>query len=204
MFQIRNIENQMLYPVCSNSYANIDNTLTEWIRFLSYIKPEDKEFLNELNGRSLDELTTDEIKRYLKIKEQKTMAELFTKYRNKDCTKKEHDSVYSYMKNSLRDFMKSRLTGDELNKSREILEKFRAKEVPELKSYIKSKMNNYADLTLVEAYILYEVKEIEYYKKENETNSKIRNRQKERESTLRKSLIKDYGLPRKNTKLLRN
>lgn len=197
MFQIRNIENQMLYPVCSNSYANIDHTLDEWIRFLSYIKPEDKEFLNELNCRSLDELTTDEIKRYLKIKEQKTMAELFTKYRNKDCTKKEHDSVYSYMKNSLRNFMKSRLTEDELNESREILEKFRAKEVPELKSYIKSEMNNYADLTLVGAYILYEVKEIEYYKKENETNSKIRNRQKERESTLRKSLIKDYGLPRK-------
>ena len=46
MFQIRNIENQMLYPVCSNSYANIDHTLDEWIRFLSYIKPEDKEFLN--------------------------------------------------------------------------------------------------------------------------------------------------------------
>lgn len=197
MFQIRDIENQMLYPVCSNSYANIDHTLDEWIRFLSYIKPEDKEFLNELNCRSLDELTTDEIKRYLKIKEQKTMAELFTKYRNKDCTKKEHDSVYSYMKNSLRNFMESRLTEDELNESREVLEKFRAKEIPELKSYIKSKMNNYADLTLVEAYVLYEVKEIEYYKKGNETNSKIRNSQKERESTLRKSLIKDYGLPRK-------
>ena len=74
MFQIRNIENQMLYPVCSNSYANIDHTLDEWIRFLSYIKPEDKEFLNELNCRSLDELTTDEIKRYLKIKEQKTFS----------------------------------------------------------------------------------------------------------------------------------
>ena len=136
MFEIR-VENNLLYPVSSISHANIDHTLDEWIRFLSYVSPDDESFLNKLNGKSLEQLTTDEIKKYLKIKEQKTMADLFIKYKNKACTRKEHDSVYKYMKNSLEDFMKSKLTENELNESCKTLAVFRKKEILELEDYIK-------------------------------------------------------------------
>lgn len=129
MFKIMG-ENKLLYPVSSLSNANIDHTLDEWIRFLSYVSPDDEIFLNKLNGKSLEQITTDEIKRYLKIKEQKIMADLFIKYKNKDCTKKEHDSVYEYMRNSLKDFMRSKLTEDELNESCKILAVFRKKKYP--------------------------------------------------------------------------
>lgn len=63
MFEIR-VENKLLYPVSSLSHANIDHTLDEWIRFLSYVSPDDESFLNKLNGKSLEQLTTDEIKKY--------------------------------------------------------------------------------------------------------------------------------------------
>ena len=196
MFEIR-VENNLLYPVSSISHANIDHTLDEWIRFLSYVSPDDESFLNKLNGKSLEQLTTDEIKKYLKIKEQKTMADLFIKYKNKECTRKEHDSVYKYMKNSLEDFMKSKLTENELNESCKTLAVFRKKEILELEDYIKDKMSNYNSLTLVDAYILYEVREIRYNKKTDEINNKIRNDQIERQINLKKNLVKSYGPRRK-------
>ena len=196
MFEIR-VENNLLYPVSSLSHANIDHTLDEWIRFLSYVSPDDESFLNKLNDKSLEQLTTDEIKKYLKIKEQKTMADLFIKYKNKACTRKEHDSVYKYMKNSLEDFMKSKLTENELNESCKTLAVFRKKEILELEDYIKDKMSNYNSLTLVDAYILYEVREIRYNKKTDEINNKIRNDQIERQINLKKNLVKSYGPRRK-------
>lgn len=196
MFEIR-VENKLLYPVSSLSHANIDHTLDEWIRFLSYVSPDDESFLNKLNVKSLEQLTTDEIKKYLKIKEQKTMADLFIKYKNKECTRKEHDSVYKYMKNSLEDFMKSKLTENELNESCKTLAVFRKKEILELEDYIKDKMSNYNNLTLVDAYILYEVREIRYNKKTDEINNKIRNDQIERQINLKKNLVKSYGPRRK-------
>ena len=55
-------------------------------------------------------------------------------------------------------------------------------------------MSNYNNLTLVDAYILYEVREIRYNKKTDEINNKIINKQKVQEKILRKSLVKDYGL----------
>lgn len=58
-------------------------------------------------------------------------------------------------------------------------------------------MSNYNNLTLVDAYILYEVKEIRYNKKTDELNNKIRNDQIERQINLKKNLVKDYGLRRK-------
>lgn len=196
MFEIR-VENKLLYPVSSLSHANIDHTLDEWIRFLSYVSPDDESFLNKLNGKSLEQLTTDEIKKYLKIKEQKTMADLFIKYKNKECTRKEHDIVYKYMKNSLEDFMKSKLTENELNESCKTLAVFRKKEILELEDYIKDKMSNYNSLTLVDAYILYEAREIRYNKKTDEINNKIRNDQIERQINLKKNLVKSYGPRRK-------
>ena len=196
MFEIR-VENNLLYPVSSLSHANIDHTLDEWIRFLSYVSPDDESFLNKLNVKSLEQLTTDEIKKYLKIKEQKTMADLFIKYKNKECTRKEHDSVYKYMKNSLEDFMKSKLTESELNELCKTLAVFREKEILELEDYIKDKMSNYNSLTLVDAYILYEVREIRYNKKTDEINNKIRNDQIERQINLKKNLVKSYGPRRK-------
>ena len=196
MFEIR-VENKLLYPVSSLSHANIDHTLDEWIRFLSYVSPDDESFLNKLNGKSLEQLTTDEIKKYLKIKEQKIMAGLFIKYKNKECTRKEHDSVYKYMKNSLEDFMKGKLTENELNESCKTLAVFREKEILELEDYIKDKMSNYNSLTLVDAYILYEVREIRYNKKTDEINNKIRNDQIERQINLKKNLVKSYGPRRK-------
>ena len=84
-----------------------------------------------------------------------------------------------------------------MNESCKTLAVFRKKEILELEDYIKDKMSNYNSLTLVDAYILYEVREIRYNKKTDEINNKIRNDQIERQINLKKNLVKSYGPRRK-------
>lgn len=191
---INDNEDILLYPVKSDSFANISNVLDEWIRFLSYLKPEELLYLNELNSKILNELTTQEIEQYLKIKKQRAMSELFVKYRNRDCTKEEHDQVIKFMDNSLKSFMRERLTEEEIKKSYILLGEFEQMSKSELNEYIDKQKNNYYNLNVFEAYILYEVREISYNRDNSELNDRIRSNQIERENKLRKSLIRDYGL----------
>lgn len=191
---INNNEDILLYPVKSDSFANISNVLDEWIRFLSYLKPEELLYLNELNSKILNELTTQEIEQYLKIKKQRAMSELFVKYRNRDCTKEEHDQVIKFMDNSLKSFMRERLTEEEIKKSYILLGEFEQMSKSELNEYIDKQKNNYYNLNVFEAYILYEVREISYNRDNSELNDRIRSNQIERENKLRKSIIRNYGL----------
>lgn len=191
---INNNEDILLYPVKSDSFANISNVLDEWIRFLSYLKPEELLYLNELNSKILNELTTQEIEQYLKIKKQRAMSELFVKYRNRDCTKEEHDQVIKFMDNSLKSFMRERLTEEEIKKSYILLGEFEQMSKSELNEYIDKQKNNYYNLNVFEAYILYEVRKISYNRDNSELNDRIRSNQIERENKLRKSIIRNYGL----------
>lgn len=187
-------DNILSYPIKSDSYANIGNVLDEWIRFSSYLKPEELLYLNELNSKSLNELTVQEIEQYLKIKKQIAMSKLFVKYKNRNCTKEEHDQVIAFMDTSLKSFMKERLTEAEIKKSYILLVEFEKMSKSELNEYIDKQMNHYDNLNIFEAYILYKVREIKYNRDNNEYYDKIRSSQIERENNLRKSLIRDFGL----------
>ena len=189
---INNNVDVLLYPLKS-SPANSDTTLDEWIRFSSYIKPEELLFLNKLNSKPIDQLTTDEIGKYHKFKELKMMPQLFKKYKDRNCSKEEYDRVIKYMDNSLETFMRDRLTEEEVQQSYKLLSQFRKMSILELDEYIEKQMINYNNLTLLEAYILYEVKEIKYFKMNGEVIEKIRNEQIERHNDLVRSLIRDYG-----------
>ena len=191
---INNSDDVLMYPVISDSIPNRNNVLDEWIRFLSYFKPEELLFLNELDSKTTDQLTIKEMEEYHKIKKQMEMSELFTKYKNKNCSKEEHELVVKHMDNSLKDFMKERLTEEEIKQSRKILSEFRKMSEFELGKYIDRQMTNYNNLTILEAYILYEVREIKNYKYNSELNEKIRTDKSEREIALKRRYINDYGL----------
>ena len=122
------------------------------------------------------------------------MSELFVKYRNRDCTKEEHDQVIKFMDNSLKSFMRERLTEEEIKKSYILLGEFEQMSKSELNEYIDKQKNNYYNLNVFEAYILYEVREISYNRDNSELNDRIRSNQIERENKLRKSIIRNYGL----------
>ena len=96
-------------------------------------------------------------KKYLLIKKQLWMAQLFTRYKNKDCTKEEIQSVITFMKTPLSSFIKERLTSEEQEEASYYLSKLET--IEELQIYQEEKQKDYHNLSIVEAYILFEAKE---------------------------------------------
>lgn len=179
------------YPVSCDSYANVRNALEIWIKFTGLSK-EEIDYINELNQFPIYLIDVDKIKKYLRIRERIEISKLLIKYKNKDCTQEEHDKVLDYMHNtSLRNLVNSRLSEEEKKKVRLILNDFET--IDDLKKYIESKDNDYTELNIYDAYILFYAKEKLYSIEQIELNDKIRNEQIERASNLKKSLIRDYG-----------
>ena len=184
----------MSYIVPVSYGSNIEDTLNEWIRFSSYLKPKELAFFKEVSKKQINQLTPNEIKKYNKIQNQKKLSKLFIKYKNQTCNQEEYDQVSKFMENSLESFMEKRLTKGEIKKSYTILSEFKKLSIETLNEYIDEQMRKYKELSLFEAYILYKVKIIRYNKVNNETNDKIFNDKMEKGNNLRKKLIKDYGL----------
>lgn len=191
---INDNEDKLSYLVKSRSNANLDTLLDDWIKFLSYVKPDELSFLNEIEKKSPTCLTDLELEKYLKIKNQQLICKLFIKYKNKNCTKEEHNQVFNYMDNNIEKYMCERLTKEEIEYADEKLIDFRNLSQSDLQQYIDKQMINYNNLTLFDIYILYKVREIKYNKSSLEFFEKNRDEQLERHISLKKSLIKDYGL----------
>ena len=67
-------ENSMSYIVPVSYGSNIEDTLNEWIRFSSYLKPKELAFLKEVSKKQINQLTPNEIKKYNKIQNQKKLS----------------------------------------------------------------------------------------------------------------------------------
>lgn len=83
--------------------------------------------------------------------------------------------------------MNKRLTKEEIEQANKLLIEFNKMLKPELIKYIDKQIIKYDKLTILEAYILYKVKEIEYNKEISELNNKIRDEQIERNIALKRS-----------------
>ena len=180
------------YPVSCDSYANVSNALEIWIKFTSYFSKEEIEYINELNQLPIYLILADKIQKYLKIREKMELSKLLIKYKNRKCTQEEHDKVVDYMQNtSLRNLVNSRVSEEEKEKVSLFLNDFET--IGDLKKYIESKDNDYTELSIHDAYILFYAKEKLYNIEQSELNDKIRNEKIEKASSLKKSLIRDYG-----------
>ena len=84
-------ETPLLYPMISEEYANLDNPIDIWIKFTSYLKPDEAILLENKDVNSIQE------NEYLRIKKQLMISRLLLKYKNKDCSKEEYDLVTNYM-----------------------------------------------------------------------------------------------------------
>lgn len=107
---INNSNISLSYLVISDSYANLENALDIWIKFTSYLKPDEVLLLEKLQNKNINSVPLDEINEYLKIKKQVAISELLLKYKKKECNKEEHDLAFNFMHTSLTSFVRSRLT----------------------------------------------------------------------------------------------
>lgn len=70
-------ETPLLYPMISEEYANLDNPIDIWIKFTSYLKPDEAILLENKDVNSIQK------NEYLRIKKQLMISRLLLKYKNK-------------------------------------------------------------------------------------------------------------------------
>ena len=158
----------------SEEYANLDNPIDIWIKFTSYLKPDEAILLENKDVNSIQK------NEYLRIKKQLMISRLLLKYKNKDCSKEEYDLVTNYMNStSLQSLIQTKLTKEEI-------EYF-------IKEYIESQQKKFEELSAYESYVLLKAKEKIYNLKQRKVKEQIRIEQVRRTDNLIKGLTRDYG-----------
>lgn len=137
-------ETPLLYPVGCEEYANLDNLIDIWIKFTSYLKPDEPALLEKLGNKSLDSIQISKINEYSRIKNQLMISELFLKYKNKNCSKEEYDIVTRFMDSmSLQTLIKTKLTEDEIELASKAISKL--KTIEQLEEYIESQQKKFEE-----------------------------------------------------------
>lgn len=179
-------ETPLLYPMISEEYANLDNPIDIWIKFTSYLKPDEAILLENKDVNSIQE------NEYLRIKKQLMISRLLLKYKNKDCSKEEYDLVTNYMNStSLQSLIQTKLTEEESELASKFVSKLET--IEQLKEYIESQQKKFEELSAYESYVLLKAKEKIYNLKQRKVKEQIRIEQVRRTDNLIKGLTRDYG-----------
>ena len=182
------------YVTITDSYAN-KNTLDIYIKFMSCLEDDELKFLESLKDKDIFSLSQIDLDKYYRIRTQLNMTELLKKYKNRECTKEEHDRVIEYMENNpLKTFVRSKISINDKYKAQKFIENLSNESKESSKKYIELQESKYDELSIYDSYVLFELKEYLYNIEQNELNDRIRKESLERETKLRKSLIRDYGL----------
>ena len=184
--------NKLLYVVKRSSFGVRIDVLDEWIKWLSYVN-DDEKYLSE-NNKSLKEMSLEELKKYQDIQSQLLMCELFKKYSKKQCSKEEHDIVYNYMNNSIIDLMNTKINDQEREEIEKNLKHLKKQSIVDVEGFIELKLKNYKELSKVDAYVLHFISIYNYDRICDQKSEEIKQNSNKRNMSLRKSLIKDYGI----------
>lgn len=185
-------ETPLLYPVRGIEYLNINNDIDIWIKFTSYLKPDEKALLEKLENKSLDSIQRSEINEYSRIKNQLMISELFLKYKNKDCSKEEYGIVTRFMDSmSLQTLIKTKLTEEEIELASKTISKLET--IEQLEEYIESQPKKFEELNAYESYIFLLAKEKLHNLNQDKVREQIKIEQARRTDNLIKGLINDYG-----------
>ena len=185
--------NKLLYAVKCSSFGVRIDVLDEWIKWLSYVNDDDEKYLSE-NNKSLKEMSLEELKKYQDIQSQLLMCELFKKYSKKQCSKEEHDIVYNYMNNSIIDLMNTKINDQEREEIEKNLKHLKKQSIVDVEGFIELKLKNYKELSKVDDYVLHFISIYNYDRICNQKSEEIKQNSNKRNMSLRKSLIKDYGI----------
>ena len=161
--------------IYGNVFGNIP-PIIEWIKWLSYEPEFEKNRIEHLISKGINNLSYEEINELNYYMKRKRMAQLFKKYDNMECSKEEYMEVYDYMSNeSIINLMSSKLTRDEIQYAKEEITRLIELSNEELNKKIKieSQKNYYLNLSMVDAYILHIIDRIIYVRNMNEFNNRL-------------------------------
>ena len=118
---IKNYEEELYYPVKCDSVANINNALDIWMKFSNHLTTDELLFMDGLKNKELNAFSQTELDKYHRIKKQLDFSKLLLKYKNKSCTREEHNFVSQFMNTSLKEFVKSKVTKEQQESAERII-----------------------------------------------------------------------------------
>ena len=131
----------------------------EWIKWLNYIPPFQQERVNRLLSKTAFDLTDDEIEELRIYKKEMKMASIAKIYGEEKINKKDALEYIDYAnQRNLEQLIKRKLTSEEYKKAREVAHQLvRDLSYNELLDYCRDKGKNFAELSMVDSFILREV-----------------------------------------------
>ena len=152
------------------------NPYIEWIKWLSYIPEFQRERLQILNSKIVEDISLDELDEIREYKYQTRMLNLLKKYGTSDISKEEYREVYEFMANhSIDDLMLSKLSIEEIRYATEQIKNFSQLSNEELRRKVKEeqKEDNYKKLSMLNSYILHIISRFDFTRNIAKLNSEI-------------------------------
>ncbi len=152
------------------------NPYIEWIKWLSYESKYEIELCHLVEEKTNVEIPDDELEQVNKIKRNRVFANLFKKYGTSECSKEEYMMVYNYMcTESIEQLMISKLSTQELSYAKEKIIYFSQLPSEELSKKIdkEKKEDVYYQLSMVDAYILHMISNINFARNKERLSQEI-------------------------------
>ncbi len=172
--------------------------IIEWMKWLSYEPEFERKRMGYLDSKKISELSYEELKEASIYSRNKIFARLFQIYGTKECSEEEYMKVYDFMcQESIEKFMLSKLTSEELQFAKQEIGRLCKCPTEELHAKVieEKKPENYAKLSMVEAYILHIISNAYYKSCVSEADQEIKT-QREKYSLFREKDINfgPYGI----------
>ena len=152
--------------IYGNKIGNIYPSI-EWFKWLSYIPEFEKERIEYLDSKKISELSYEELEEASIYIRNKIFTRLFRIYGTSECSEEDRIKVFDFMhKESIEKLMLSKLTSEELQYAKQEITRLckTSKEQLHAKVTEESKPENYAQLSMVDSYILHIISNINYVK----------------------------------------
>lgn len=139
----------------------------EWIKWLSYESEYEKKKIEYFNSKEVSELSEEELEEKNRYERNRTFARLFKIYGTSEISKKDSMKVFDYMRTeSIEKLMLSKLTSEELQYAKQEITRLSEVSDKQLRDRVieDQKPERYEQLSMVDAYILHKISEINYDK----------------------------------------
>ena len=172
--------------------GNITSNITpdiEWLKWLSYEPDFEKKRMEYLNSKTIAELSYEELEEAMNYKENQVWARLFKLYGTNTCSEEDYMEVYDFMaKENIEDLMLSKLTVEELQYAKKEIIRLSKMPKEQLNIKVKEEQEKYAELSMVDSYILHIISNINYEKNIRALSEDINSQIKRNEYTRQRSL----------------
>ena len=171
----------------------------EWIKWLSYEPEFESKRIEYLNSKKISELSYEELEEALSYSRNKILTELFKMYSVNECSEKDYMKVYDYMCNeSIEKLMLKKLTFEELQYAEQEITRLIGVPKEQLIAKIneEQKPEKYEQLSMIDAYILHKISDINYVRSMAILDRKIYAQLEQNDVMRQRSL--DYTKNRRN------